>query len=36
VTDRYEIILERRARKHLTALDPPVRRRSGAPEARSL
>jgi mRNA interferase RelE/StbE len=27
VTGRYEIILERRARKHLTALDPPVRRR---------
>jgi hypothetical protein len=27
VTDTYEIILERRARKNLGALDPPVRRR---------
>lgn len=27
MTDTYEILLERRARKNLGALDPPVRRR---------
>jgi mRNA interferase RelE/StbE len=30
VTGRYEIILERRARKNLAALDPPARRRVAA------
>jgi len=30
VTGRYEILLERRARKTLAALDPPVRRRVAA------